>query len=124
LQDEAAHSLDGIQPCGLCDLSSQGAVTMIVFGWEIEMITEEELGSAAWHKSTSSGSNSGCVSVAAIRDHYAVRDSKNAGGPALVVSRGAWIKFIDRIKHDEFALPPRALSSATQCPRGISAHPA
>jgi hypothetical protein len=96
---------------------------MIVFGWEIEMITEEELGSAAWHKSTSSGSDSACVSVAAIRDHYAVRDSKNAEGPALVVSRGAWIKFIDRIKHDEFTLLPLAPSPATQCPRDISARP-
>ncbi len=84
------------------------------------MITEEELGSAACHKSTSSGSDSGCVSVAAIRDYYAVRDSKNSGDPAIVVSREAWVKFIDRIKHDEFTLPPRALSSATQCPPDIA----
>jgi hypothetical protein len=87
------------------------------------MITEEGLGSATWHKSTSSGSDSACVSVAAILDYYAVRDSKNAGGPALVVSRGAWINLIDRIKRDEFMLQPRALSSATQCPCDISAHP-
>ncbi len=70
------------------------------------MITAEELDGAAWHKSSQSGSNSGCVSVATIRDYCAVRDSKNIDGPAIIVSRAAWAKFISLIKRDE--LVPRS----------------
>ncbi len=65
------------------------------------MITEEELCSAAWHKSSRSGTATACVSVAAIRDYRAIRDTKSIDGPVIIVSRTAWTKFINKIKRDE-----------------------
>ncbi|MFC6882773.1 MULTISPECIES: DUF397 domain-containing protein [Actinomadura] len=41
-----------------------------------------------WRKSSHSGSNGGdCVELAYVRDAVAVRDSKDPGGPVLLVRR-------------------------------------
>lgn len=47
--------------------------------------------SARWRKSSfSSGSQNNCVEVSLGVVQARVRDSKNAGGPVLAVTAGAW----------------------------------
>ncbi|WP_225848179.1 DUF397 domain-containing protein [Streptomyces sp. HPF1205] len=49
----------------------------------------------AWFKSSYSGTEGGdCVEVAAAPASVHVRDSKNATGPVLTVSREAWAQFV------------------------------
>lgn len=52
-----------------------------------------------WRKSSFSGGNGGtdCVEVALPAGVAAVRDSKNPSGPALSVSRSAWVSLIGSI---------------------------
>jgi len=53
----------------------------------------------AWRKSSFSGDgNSNCVEVAGTGRAIAVRDSKNPGGPALVVGPQAWRRFAACVK--------------------------
>ncbi|MEU1467998.1 DUF397 domain-containing protein [Streptomyces sp. NPDC005761] len=56
-------------------------------------------GGAAWRKSSYSGSTGGdCVEVAdGCAASVPVRDSKNPGGPVLVVGAGAWQGFVDSL---------------------------
>jgi Domain of unknown function (DUF397) len=55
---------------------------------------------ADWRKSTFSSSNGGnCVEVARnLPGVVAVRDSKDAGGPALVFTAADWETFTSRLK--------------------------
>ncbi|MFJ6505252.1 DUF397 domain-containing protein [Streptomyces sp. NPDC091879] len=50
----------------------------------------------AWFKSSYSGGTSGesCIEVATTPDTVHVRDSKNAAGPRLAVTPGAWADFV------------------------------
>ncbi len=59
--------------------------------------------SAAWRKSTLSAHN-GCVEVAFVDDHVAVRDSKDRRGPVLVFTRTEWTAFVAGIRRGEFDL--------------------
>lgn len=62
-----------------------------------------DLANAVWRKSKRSGAyGDNCVEVAFIADAIAVRDSKDAGGPALVFTRGEWAAFLDGAKNGEF----------------------
>ncbi|MFH9549014.1 DUF397 domain-containing protein [Streptomyces sp. NPDC051445] len=56
----------------------------------------------AWFTSSySNGAGGECVECALPEDDGAlVRDSKNAGGPVIVVRRGAWVSFIHAVKRD------------------------
>ncbi|GGV30646.1 DUF397 domain-containing protein [Actinomadura sp. WMMB 499] len=52
---------------------------------------QRDLTGAAWRKSSHSGSGDQCVEVAPLpRDLRAVRDSKDPGGPALVLTPAAF----------------------------------
>lgn len=54
-----------------------------------------DLTGAAWRTSTYSGGNGGhCVETAPLGAHVGVRDSKNADGPALVVTSTQWGGFL------------------------------
>jgi uncharacterized protein DUF397 len=65
-----------------------------------------DLTRAVWRKSTRS-SNNGCVEVAFVDRHVAVRDSKNRGGSVLVFTPAEWQAFIDGVHEREFELTAR-----------------
>jgi hypothetical protein len=54
-----------------------------------------------WRKSSHSGDSgtSNCVEVALAASAVGVRDSKNAGGPALAFSPAVWRGFVTRPRH-------------------------
>ena len=57
----------------------------------------------AWRKSSYSGSNADCVEIGPCPARVlAVRDSKDPGGPVLVVAPSAWQSFTDRVKTGAF----------------------
>lgn len=49
-----------------------------------------DLTGTPWRKSSYSNTQADCVEVRAAGPVVAVRDSKDPGGPALVMSPGAW----------------------------------
>ncbi|MEU9022613.1 DUF397 domain-containing protein [Actinomadura sp. NPDC048394] len=60
---------------------------------------QRELNGASWRKSSHSGSGDQCVEVAPLSsDLRAVRDSKDPGGPALVLTPDAWQTLLDSIR--------------------------
>lgn len=62
-----------------------------------------DLTGAAWRKSVKSQNNGGCVEVADLGDHVALRDSKNPTGPVLVFTAFEWECFVDGVDKGEFA---------------------
>ncbi|MGC4874977.1 DUF397 domain-containing protein [Micromonospora sp. DT43] len=58
-----------------------------------------DLSNARWRKSTRSGASGGnCVEVAGnLPGVVAVRDSKDAAGPALTFAPAAWVAFVAQI---------------------------
>ena len=65
---------------------------------------EVSLGQATWRKSSHSGGAQDCVEVAdKVPGAVAVRDSKDPGGPALILSPAAWRSLGTQIKGGEFA---------------------
>ncbi len=56
----------------------------------------------AWIRSTRCES-SHCVEAAVIEGRIGLRDSKDAEGPILTVSRGAWAEFTSAIRAGTFS---------------------
>lgn len=65
-----------------------------------------DLSHAAWRKSSQSGGNGGqCVEVARnLPGVVAVRDSKDPGGPSLVVTAGEWRAFLAGVRRGGLGL--------------------
>lgn len=62
-------------------------------------MTRIDLSRAEWQKSSYSGQSGNCVEVASNRPGLvAVRDSKEADGARLVLSREAWRIFIGKVR--------------------------
>lgn len=64
------------------------------------------LSAAVFNKSSHSGPN-GCVEVAFIDGHVAVRDSKQKDGPVLVFTPREWEAFLGGVADGQFRLPFR-----------------
>jgi prepilin-type processing-associated H-X9-DG protein len=64
----------------------------------------EDLSRAVWRKSTQSHTN-GCVEVAFVDGHVAVRDSKDRSGPVLVFTSFEWEAFLGGVRQGEFDGP-------------------
>ncbi|RKN70972.1 DUF397 domain-containing protein [Streptomyces klenkii] len=60
---------------------------------------------SAWFKSSYSNTANGanCISVAALTNNVAVRDSKQQNGPAFVTPSAAWSSFIREVKTGRWA---------------------
>lgn len=64
---------------------------------------EAYLARASWRKSSYSGGSQNCVEVTRdLPGGVGVRDSKDPGGPALVVTPRSWRAFTARVKNAEF----------------------
>ncbi|MBH1937975.1 DUF397 domain-containing protein [Streptomyces sp. AV19] len=58
---------------------------------------------ARWRRSSHSTGMNNCVEATALGpDLLAVRDSKRAAGPALLLPPGAWCPFVARLRGDGF----------------------
>jgi hypothetical protein len=58
-------------------------------------VEDNELARAIWRKAARSQANGDCVEVAALSSRrVAVRDSKNANGPAIVMTEEQWRTFL------------------------------
>ncbi|REF35738.1 DUF397 domain-containing protein [Thermasporomyces composti] len=63
-----------------------------------------DLHRAQWRKASASVGFQNCVEVADLGSAFAVRDSKNPQGPALVFSASAWASFLEGAKKGTFNL--------------------
>jgi len=63
-----------------------------------------DLSRAQWRKSSRSGGNGACVEVAHASAVVAVRDSKDPGGPKLILTPAQWQAFAAGVKNGEFDL--------------------
>jgi prepilin-type processing-associated H-X9-DG protein len=67
-------------------------------------MVEVDLSNAVWRKSRHSASN-GCVEIAFVDGHVAVRDSKDRQGPVLVFTPIEWDAFVAGVRDGELAGP-------------------
>ncbi|WP_433467113.1 DUF397 domain-containing protein [Spirillospora sp. CA-128828] len=59
-----------------------------------------DLSGAVWRKAMKSGENGGaCVELASVSCVVAVRDSKDPGGPKIIVSRDEFRRFAETLKN-------------------------
>ncbi|MFI7147577.1 DUF397 domain-containing protein [Nonomuraea sp. NPDC050022] len=72
---------------------------------------EAELARASWRKSSRSNNGGNCVEIAVVSAGtgpkvgsrlFAVRDSKDPNGPALIFTPGEWDAFVSGVKDGEF----------------------
>jgi hypothetical protein len=70
-------------------------------------VTDDELTTATWFKSSHSNAEYNCVEVAFLSGgRVGLRDSKDGGvGPAHVFTRAEWEAFLAGAKDGEFDLP-------------------
>jgi hypothetical protein len=60
---------------------------------------QRELSSVTWHRSSHSGSGDQCVEAAALSaGRYALRDSKDPSGPALLLTEREWHSLLAAVR--------------------------
>jgi hypothetical protein len=65
---------------------------------------DNELARATWRKAARSQANGDCVEVAVLSNRrIAIRDSKNANGPAIVLTAERWRVFLADQRRDGVA---------------------
>lgn len=63
------------------------------------LVGAADFAQVTWRKSSWSSYNGNCVEVAELGGQLVgVRDTKDAGGPVLVLGRAAWRSFVDDLK--------------------------
>jgi hypothetical protein len=63
---------------------------------------QRELSSVTWRKSSHSGSGDQCVEAAALSaGRYALRDSKDPHGPALLLDEHEWHALLSSVRQDD-----------------------
>ncbi len=68
-------------------------------------MSDIDVSGVIWKKSRRSGLNGNCVEVAHLPGRgFAVRDSKDRGGPVLVFGGPGWIAFVAAVKGGDFDL--------------------
>jgi len=73
-------------------------------GRTVRAVEDNELARAIWRKAARSQANGDCVEVAALSSRrVAVRDSKEANGPALVLTAAQWQTFLAGQRRDSAA---------------------
>ena len=65
-------------------------------------MSEIDLASAVWRKSTRSSGDGACVEVVMLNAATAVRDSKDPAGPALTFAPVQWAAFTGGVRAGEF----------------------
>ncbi|TDC91403.1 DUF397 domain-containing protein [Actinomadura sp. 7K507] len=60
---------------------------------------------SSWRRSSHSAQGANCVEVAQATEAWAVRDSKDATGPVLTLTRDEWTALLDTIKTGTHDLP-------------------
>ena len=61
-------------------------------------MTEPDLSQVVWRKSSHSGGGNDCVEIAFIDGVAAVRDSKDPGGGAFILSSKGWRGLVDSLR--------------------------
>ncbi|MFS1300989.1 DUF397 domain-containing protein [Streptosporangium longisporum] len=75
-------------------------------GWAV---SDVDLSRVIWRKSQQSATNGNCVEVAHLHGRgFAVRDSKDRGGPSLVIDARGWAAFVTAVKDGRFDVLPGA----------------
>ncbi|WP_326611970.1 DUF397 domain-containing protein [Streptomyces scopuliridis] len=68
-------------------------------------MTSDEFDGAAWHKSTYSGSDNGCVERGQLRTgRQAVRDTKDRARGAVVFEPVPWQTFVNAVRSGALSL--------------------
>jgi uncharacterized protein DUF397 len=73
------------------------------FSYRQERNREQVSSMIQWRRSRRCESGS-CVEVARIGESYAVRDSKQIGGPVLTFAPAAWDGFVEAVRAGKFDL--------------------
>ncbi|MEU1526181.1 DUF397 domain-containing protein [Nocardia rhamnosiphila] len=80
-------------------------------------MSDDDLSSTTWFKSSHSGTHGECVEVAWLdTGRVGVRDSKSANGPTLTFAPRAWAAFLSELRDERS--PARVDSIATSVRNG------
>ncbi len=66
------------------------------------MVASRRGAQLAWRKANRSVGNGACVEVARYGTGFAVRDSKDPGGPVIAYNGAAWQEFVTAAKNGRF----------------------